>query len=202
MKSTRSSSVGASASRRRSTTSERRNNNEQTPTLRRSSRDRDAASPASPKSLRSRRRATSAEESLNIIRTPTPIRRDHEGRRSRNNRHPPKMVSGTTTTGDIGSGSDVLVADMEGTLVRVHLTVNGSRSSSSEQQGTTTKKHAPTFLGQDGNLFNCMVCREFGDVVCCDGCPHVYHPHCIPVGSPSRISLDNDEDPWFCPRDN
>ena len=55
------------------------------------------------------------------------------------------------------------------------------------------------FLGQDGNLFHCHVCHGFGDVVCCDGCPHVYHPECIPPGDPSRVSLENDDEPWFCP---
>ena len=57
----------------------------------------------------------------------------------------------------------------------------------------------PTVVGHDGNLFYCHVCKDFGDVVCCDGCPHVYHPTCIPEGSASRTALDNDEDPWFCP---
>jgi hypothetical protein len=58
---------------------------------------------------------------------------------------------------------------------------------------------AKSFLGNDGNLFYCHVCRGFGDVVCCDGCPHVYHLKCIPEGDVSRMSLENDDDPWFCP---
>lgn len=58
---------------------------------------------------------------------------------------------------------------------------------------------AVPFLGHDGNLFHCHVCHGFGDVVCCDGCPHVYHPKCIPEDDPSRISLENDNEPWFCP---
>ena len=58
---------------------------------------------------------------------------------------------------------------------------------------------AVPFMGHDGNLFHCHVCHGFGDVVCCDGCPHVYHPKCIPEDDPSRISLENDNEPWFCP---
>ncbi len=54
-------------------------------------------------------------------------------------------------------------------------------------------------LGHDGNNYFCHVCHGFGDVVCCDGCPNVYHPDCIPPEDPSRISLANDEDPWYCP---
>jgi hypothetical protein len=54
-------------------------------------------------------------------------------------------------------------------------------------------------LGHDGNLFHCNVCQGFGDVVCCDGCPNVYHQDCIPKDDPSRISLDKDEEPWYCP---
>lgn len=54
-------------------------------------------------------------------------------------------------------------------------------------------------LGQDGNQYYCQVCGEFGNVVCCDGCPRVYHQECIPVDTASRKSLDNDDDPWYCP---
>lgn len=54
-------------------------------------------------------------------------------------------------------------------------------------------------LGDDGNLYYCAICIDVGDVVCCDGCPKVYHPACIPKGCESRRSLDADDDPWFCP---
>ncbi|GAX10214.1 hypothetical protein FisN_3Lh411 [Fistulifera solaris] len=54
-------------------------------------------------------------------------------------------------------------------------------------------------LGNDGNQFWCQVCHEFGDVVCCDGCPRVYHKECIPLDNAARTSLDRDEDPWYCP---
>ena len=71
----------------------------------------------------------------------------------------------------------------------------------SPKSGSTAKAsgdQAPAFLGHDGNLFYCHTCHGFGDVVCCDGCPHVYHPTCVPEGQ-SRRSLDNDDEPWYCP---
>jgi hypothetical protein len=34
------------------------------------------------------------------------------------------------------------------------------------------------YLGKDGNLFYCRICLEGGEVVCCDGCPQVFHPSC------------------------
>ena len=54
-------------------------------------------------------------------------------------------------------------------------------------------------IGQDGNRFFCQECSNPGEIVCCDGCPNVYHPSCVPLHSASRISLDNDDDPWYCP---
>ena len=53
------------------------------------------------------------------------------------------------------------------------------------------------FIGHDGNLFNCRKCFGVGEVVCCDGCPNVFHPKCLPAG-PSRASQENDDNPWFC----
>ena len=53
------------------------------------------------------------------------------------------------------------------------------------------------FIGHDGNLFYCRKCLGLGEVVCCDGCPHVFHPRCLPAG-PSKTSLENDDNPWFC----
>ena len=105
-------------------------------------------------------------------------------------------------------GKDVkVVLVVDGTVLDQHQQQQQSAGVKSQRDTNTTdkggrsaqKKTAPAFLGQDGNLFYCVVCQDVGDVVCCDGCPHVYHPKCLEKGSRSRTSLENDDDPWFCP---
>jgi len=54
-------------------------------------------------------------------------------------------------------------------------------------------------LGNDGNQYICALCQDVGDIVCCDGCPDVYHPACLPVG-PSKDSFERNDDPWYCPK--
>ena len=56
-------------------------------------------------------------------------------------------------------------------------------------------------VGQDGNFDFCKSCGETGEVVCCDACPHVYHPQCLPKDCESFAALDNqdDDEPWYCP---
>lgn len=120
-----------------------------------------------------------------------------------------QQETATIATAVIG-GSDLIAVRKNGFSVRVTLLVNGQqfmpsirhqKISGESHQQPSTKKLSPTatVLGQDGNLFYCAVCRGFGDVVCCDSCPLVYHMQCIPVGSESRLSLENDDDPWYCP---
>ena len=69
--------------------------------------------------------------------------------------------------------------------------------SSPIRRNSFTKK----IKGKDGNFHYCKVCKEVGDVVCCDGCPQVYHPQCLPADSESFAALDlqHDDDPWYCP---
>ena len=62
----------------------------------------------------------------------------------------------------------------------------GDRSTSENRSAESSND-----LGNDGNQHFCQVCRGFGDVVCCDGCPRVYHQKCIPVQSTSRIALED-----------
>lgn len=107
-----------------------------------------------------------------------------------------------------GEGPELVAIQKNGTAIRVALVVNGlsfaldddnPEKNSGTPQMAPSKEAATTIVGNDGNLFYCVVCRGFGDVVCCDSCPHVFHAHCLPVGSESRLSLENDDDPWYCP---
>jgi hypothetical protein len=56
-----------------------------------------------------------------------------------------------------------------------------------------------SYIGHDGNKYFCQVCKELGEIVCCDGCPRAFHPTCLPVNGESHLSLLRDDDPWFCP---
>ncbi|KAJ1623440.1 hypothetical protein T492DRAFT_556958, partial [Pavlovales sp. CCMP2436] len=48
----------------------------------------------------------------------------------------------------------------------------------------------------DGNFEACAECGPGGELICCEGCPHVYHPACL---GPFASSADDDGD-WFCPQ--
>jgi PHD-finger len=61
---------------------------------------------------------------------------------------------------------------------------------------TTTTSTLP--IADDGNFYYCGVCKGPGDVVCCDGCPQVFHQDCVPEGA-SRTALLSNVEPWYCP---
>lgn len=107
-------------------------------------------------------------------------------------------------------GTPLLACDTSGHAFTINLIVNGERYPTADGNPAVSRKRSRSNdgtpspylkapLGHDGNLFNCQICHGFGDVVCCDGCPNVYHKQCLPIDEPSRIALENDEDPWFCP---
>jgi hypothetical protein len=103
-----------------------------------------------------------------------------------------------------GPGTDpphpLIAVEKDGRHSTVKVIVDGqSFNPSSEGKMRFPVEGGALPLGQDGNQYYCQVCGEFGNVVCCDGCPRVYHQSCIPIGDTSRKSLDNDDDPWFCP---
>ena len=90
-------------------------------------------------------------------------------------------------------------ADRDGSIKKASGPSDDGAPSEDSIVPATAPLQAVPLLGTDGNLFHCNVCGGFGDVVCCDGCPNVYHQECIPKSDPSRISLDRDEEPWYCP---
>jgi chromodomain-helicase-DNA-binding protein 4 len=47
----------------------------------------------------------------------------------------------------------------------------------------------------DNHMEYCRVCRDGGELLCCDRCPSSYHMHCL---IPPMTVIP--EDDWFCPR--
>jgi chromodomain-helicase-DNA-binding protein 4 len=47
----------------------------------------------------------------------------------------------------------------------------------------------------DNHMEYCRVCRDGGELLCCDRCPSSYHMHCL---IPPMTIIP--EDDWFCPR--
>lgn len=41
----------------------------------------------------------------------------------------------------------------------------------------------------------CRVCKDGGELLCCDTCPSAYHVHCL--NPPMKIIPDGE---WHCPR--
>lgn len=132
------------------------------------------------------------EETEKIVTESSP---DHNGRLTRNKRkaqdQAEEIVVDTAVSDPVSS--DELHIVKRGIQIRVKIILNDGPYSPS--QDSTSTVASIKFLGNDGNQFYCQVCREFGDVVCCDGCPKVFHPNCLD----RRQVLDCDQEPWFCP---
>ncbi|CAC5412056.1 CHD4 [Mytilus coruscus] len=48
---------------------------------------------------------------------------------------------------------------------------------------------------EDEHMEFCRVCKDGGELLCCDQCPSAYHPHCL--NPPLKTIPDGD---WHCPR--
>ena len=132
----------------------------------------------------------------------------HEGKRSGvpfSEPLPKWQKSNDTTNGDIGKDTSFRApssSDQQRKISQINRERRNTHShtiTSSKATPLKEEKSVQHILGDDGNLYYCALCLDVGDVVCCDGCPRVYHPKCIPVGCESRLSLDADDDPWYCP---
>jgi hypothetical protein len=65
-----------------------------------------------------------------------------------------------------------------------------------QQDKTVDSDSVPTSNGQlveDGNVDFCQVCRNHGNLLCCDFCPRAFHVHCI-QGDSNATS----EERWEC----
>jgi hypothetical protein len=88
----------------------------------------------------------------------------------------------------------ILTASLDGKTYALRLIVD-----SSPFESPPGYARQDSFIGYDGNKFYCQVCKELGEIVCCDGCPRAFHPQCLPEQGESLQSLLRDDDPWFCP---
>lgn len=144
-----------------------------------------------------------------------PSRRSTRNRTSTVATQPPSSSSASSNVND-----QLSYTDPEGKTIKVRVVFNESGKSTNgnasamssvtegnipnivgclptKGDGTGGEPVVQNILGDDGNLYYCHICLEVGDVVCCDGCPKVYHPKCVPKDSPSFQTLN--EDQWFCP---
>lgn len=48
---------------------------------------------------------------------------------------------------------------------------------------------------EDDHMEFCRVCKDGGELLCCDACPSSYHLHCL---NPPLPEIPNGE--WLCPR--
>lgn len=81
----------------------------------------------------------------------------------------------------------------------------GKKTARSRSPSLTSKNPPVSFenVGEDGNRYNCSKCFFAGEVICCDGCPNVFHKRCLPTASRNELeeqSQQNPDDPWFCPQ--
>lgn len=59
---------------------------------------------------------------------------------------------------------------------------------------SNSSDYESTGADHDGNDYECRLCGMDGKLLCCDGCPLVYHSWCVGV---SKRSMPEGE--WYCP---
>lgn len=75
-------------------------------------------------------------------------------------------------------------------IIDKHKTQSSCNSNSLDYESTVLVSGSDD---QDGNGYECRLCGMDGTLLCCDGCPSVYHSRCIGV---SNRLPDGD---WYCP---
>lgn len=143
----------------------------------------------------SRRRNDSTTRMIRKERFDEDAQAEHTNKAQNGGGRPNRSKRGHRTSTD--TLPSLTAVEEDGSFAVVKVLVSGKPFSPSGDFDKS--KSLDAFVGNDGNQYYCQVCREFGNVVCCDGCPRVYHQKCIPPEDPSRKSLENDDDPWFCP---
>jgi len=62
-------------------------------------------------------------------------------------------------------------------------------------EGNTQSSSQQTVASVDPNEDYCAVCRNGGDLLCCENCPRVYH---LPCHVPPIASFPSDNTTWIC----
>ncbi|KAK5092119.1 Transcription intermediary factor 1-alpha [Exophiala xenobiotica] len=104
-----------------------------------------------------------------------------------------------TDTSNVSSAYDKDVANKDGTQVPKPANRGRPRKRGrpSDHQAKETGRAPANPASADKNDDNCAVCGKGGNVLCCDGCPKVYHHRCMDPPMHPKDQLVGD---WFCPR--
>ena len=64
-----------------------------------------------------------------------------------------------------------------------------------EAKDEEEEEEEPVGEEEDDHMEFCRVCKDGGELLCCDTCPSSYHIHCL---NPPLPEIPNGE--WLCPR--
>lgn len=64
-----------------------------------------------------------------------------------------------------------------------------------EAKDDDEEEEDPAGEEEDDHMEFCRVCKDGGELLCCDTCPSSYHIHCL---NPPLPEIPNGE--WLCPR--
>lgn len=64
-----------------------------------------------------------------------------------------------------------------------------------EAKDEEEEEEEPAGEEEDDHMEFCRVCKDGGELLCCDTCPSSYHIHCL---NPPLPEIPNGE--WLCPR--
>lgn len=64
-----------------------------------------------------------------------------------------------------------------------------------EAKGEEEEEEEEVGEEEDDHMEFCRVCKDGGELLCCDTCPSSYHIHCL---NPPLPEIPNGE--WLCPR--
>ncbi|XP_057458367.1 uncharacterized protein LOC130749097 [Lotus japonicus] len=70
---------------------------------------------------------------------------------------------------------------------------NLNQVSTLPSESSVAKNDGSREIGDDGSYFECELCNDGGELLCCDACPRTYHLECLGLKSVPP------EKEWLCP---